>query len=175
MSLKTRLRHCLKGCYVCILDAIEQFCRIRCVHKAAKETLQKQGRVRAWWRQLGSFLEMEGPVREMMVEKWGVSGLHQPPSIWREIYICVCVYIYVCISPGIGVPSVLVAPVYSASVWLWGMRFTLKMVHTMKEDLSVLSWARAVLAPLDAVGIHYCILARCGLHGASRDHLLPLT
>lgn len=71
-----RVRHCLKGCHFCILDALEQFGRTRCVHGAARETLQRQGRVRALWRQLGSLSEMERSVGEIMVKKWGVSGLY---------------------------------------------------------------------------------------------------
>lgn len=51
---------------------------------------------------------------------------------------------------------------------------TQKTAHTTKEDLSVLSWARAVLAPLDAMGIHYHILTRFGQHGDSSHHLSPV-
>lgn len=29
-----------------------------------------------------------------MVEKWGVSGLYQPPSIWRDINMCIYTYLY---------------------------------------------------------------------------------
>lgn len=53
------------------------------------------------------------------------------------------------------------------------MFLTQKMAHTTKEDLSVLSWVRAALAPLDAVGIHCRILAQSHLHDASSDRLLP--
>lgn len=102
MSLKTRLRHCLKGCYFYISDVTEKFCRIRCVHGAAEETLQKQGES---GHDEGSLEEMEGPVEKTKGEKkWGVSSLYQPlvliylPSCYMEIYRYLT--LGVCISSG---------------------------------------------------------------------------
>lgn len=36
-NLKTRLSHCFKGCNFSTLEAMEQFCRVRCVHGTARK------------------------------------------------------------------------------------------------------------------------------------------
>lgn len=63
------------------------------------------------------------------------------------------------------------------SIWckclLWELCWTWKMAHSTREDLSMFSWSRKVLAPLDVVGIHHHILSRSGLHDASSDHRCP--
>lgn len=69
-SLKTRLRHCFKGCYFSMLDAMEEFCGFRCVHGAAKELLKgraESGDDEGSWEE--GRREMDRPVGEVMAEK----------------------------------------------------------------------------------------------------------
>lgn len=76
--------------------------------------------------------------------------------IYGDIYTCMCVYIYI----DIGIPWYTSHICAHGGTCIWRKRlalrvfFTQKMSHTTKEGPSVLSWARAVLASLDAVRIH---------------------
>lgn len=116
-SLKTRLRHCCKGCYFSMLDATEQLCRIRCGHGAARKLFK--GRAES------------GDDEGSWTASWGWTDLLE--RWWlrrsRELLACISLLVYgavcaVCIplslSPGMGVPSVLVAPLYGAWVCFEG-------------------------------------------------------
>lgn len=71
-------------------------------------------------------------------------------------------------------------PIWEHGTSIWCKCLALRGVFNSKdgpcnkEDLFVLSWVRAVLAPLDATGIHRHILTRFGQHGDSSGRLSPV-
>lgn len=96
--------------------------------------------------------------RDLLEKLWWRSGEFLgciSHLVYVDTYTCMCVCIYIDISVSWYVSHICA---YGTYIWCKSLAlrdfFTQKMAHTTKEDSSVLSWARAVLASLNAVRIH---------------------